>query len=331
MRTAAVAVAFALAIAGMLTSCGGDSGDSSKKVGRQAAAGLAAQSAQAAQQPAGQQGTRRSVVYTGTLRVRAGSARRAASDARRVASGAGGYLANENDNSLDKDHQVGVTLRVPSNRFDQVLGQLSALGKVQERSVDSEDVTDRVVDLQGRLDNAKVSADRLRQLLANAVNITEVVGLEDRLTKRDADIESLTGRLEVIKDQAALATINATFTERDEPGVAKNLPSFVRSLRNGAVTVANVGLVLLSVLGFLLPFLPFVILAWLVFRWWRRRHRSTPARPPTSPLWGYPPPLAGPGPRPAPGRPDAPPMATSGGSVVGSAETVSEPPGSTEV
>lgn len=262
------------------------------------------------------------MIYSGSLRVRVGSATRAASTARRVAADSGGYLAKQDDNAVDKGHQVTATLRVPSDRFAAVFDQLGALGRVQERSVDSADVTNQVVDLEGRLDNARVSTDRLRELLAKAVNVADVVSLEDRLSKRESDIESLTGQLEVVKDQTALATIELTLTERDDPGVSKDLPSFVRSLRNGAVAVANVGLVLLSVLGFLVPFLPFLVLAWLALRWWRRRRRRNPTTPGAPTPWSYPPP---------PGRPGAKPFATGPGSAAApEAETVAESPGSPE-
>jgi hypothetical protein len=216
----------------------------------------------------------REVVYSGALTVRVDDAVAAAEDAAAVGEAAGGYLARS-DAELDDEQRVAVVLRIPAASFEQVMADLGELGEVQARNVDSEDVTDQIVDLEGRLANARTSAERLRELLAKAENVQNTITIEDRLTQRQTEIEALTGHLEVLEDRVALATVDATFTERDEPAVSDDLPGPAAALRSGMVAVANLAKLALAAAAFALPFLPVVLLVvWLVRRGSRRRRRS---------------------------------------------------------
>ena len=224
----------------------------------------------------------RQVVYTGSLTVRVDDAVGAAEDAAAIGEEAGGYLARS-DAQLDDEQRVSVQLRIPATSFEAVMADLAALGTVQARNVDSEDVTDQIVDVEGRLANARTSAERLRELLAKAENVQNIITIEDRLTQRQTEIEALAGQLEVLEDRVALATVDVTLTERDEPQVSDDLPGPAAALRSGAVAFVNVAKVALAALAFSLPFLPFVLLAaWAVRRRSRRRRaaqRDLPAHP----------------------------------------------------
>lgn len=239
----------------------------------------------------------RDVIYNGSLTVRVGSAPKAADQARAVADDAGGYLA-DSDADLEGTKEVHVTLRVPATDFDEAMDDLAKLGKVQARKVGSDDVTDQVVDLQGRLKNAEASADRLRELLAKAENVQNVITIEDRLTQRETEIEQLTGQLEVVQDQVKLATITVTLTEKDEASVNKDLPGPLEALRSGGVAFVNVVLAVVVGLAFALPFLLTAGLAlWLFRRWRKAQPKAKKALPP--PMWGQaPPPPVQPSPAP---------------------------------
>ena len=154
----------------------------------------------------------RQVVYNGTISVRVADSSIATDQARRLAERAGGYLASETASS-GPGHEVRATVRVPSASFDEVLAGLAKLGKVRSRTIKSDDVTAKVVDLDGRLRTTRISAERIRQLLAKATVVTDIVDLEDRLTSRETEIESMAGELEVLKDQVSFSTIDVALGE----------------------------------------------------------------------------------------------------------------------
>jgi hypothetical protein len=74
-------------------------------------------------------------------------------------------------------------------------------------------VTERVVDLESRINTAEASVERLRGLLENATNINDIADLENQLLQRETNLETLRGQLRTVQDQVDLATITVTITE----------------------------------------------------------------------------------------------------------------------
>ena len=289
-----------LVLAGLLLLAAGCGGSADKKfdtVGASIPSGGEAAKDSGARPVETGKAASRDVIYTGQLVVRVTDVVKAAEQAQKLADDVDGYLAKQ-EADLEGDQEVTATLRVPSDDFERVMSDLADLGRVQERNVDSDDVTDQVVDLEGRLANARTSAERLRALLAKAENVPNIIAIEGELTKRETEIEQITGQLQVLQDQVHYATVTVRFTERDEPAVADDLPGFFGSLKAGGVTLVNVLLVVLAVVGFSLPFLPFIVLGVVGVRWYRRRHPKAEKVPA---------PMGWPVPHHAPPPPDAPP------------------------
>lgn len=290
------AVAVVASIAGgalLLGACAGDEcgrQTASNQVGADVSSAGGASRAEALVPKGRAAQAERKVIYTGRVTVRVDDASASARRAVAIAEDAGGYISSS-DADLSGDHEVRGTLRVPADDFEDAMAAVGREGKVEDRSVDSQDVTDQVVDLEERLANAKASAQRLRELLAKAENLPNIIALEDRLTERETEIEALTGQIQGLDDQADLATIRATFTERDAPKVSDDLPGPLDALRAGAVTVVNLLLVALAVAAFLVPFAPFALLGWWLVRRRRRRRAARRPAPPSPPATQTPEPV----------------------------------------
>ncbi len=282
-----------LVVALAATACGGDDGDDGGSSGGSAGGGSdgrASNGLQASDEGAGApEGTPaddREIIYTAEATVRVDDVEEASTAATTIAEEAEGYLAGQ-DADLEGDRSSTLTIRVPSDRFRPTLDALVDLGEVQVRSIDSTDVTDEVVDLTGRLETVRTSADRLRALLAEAGDTAQVIAIEQELAEREIEIEALEGRLRVLDDQASLATITVRYTEEDEtpPKVDEDLPGPLEALRAGWVALLTVLKVLLAVALFVLPFVPVVAAGWFVVRWIRRRR----PKPEPRSMGGWPP------------------------------------------
>lgn len=292
----------ALAVASLLAGCGG----------REEGAGGAANSATGLQEAGGSEGSstapaERVVISTAQLLVRVDDVEGSLLAVADAAAEYKGRVASQ-DADLVGSPSATVTVRVPAARLPELLDRLAALGDVRERDLDSTDVTEEVVDLEGRLATQQASATRLRELLGQAAATADIVAIEAELEKRETEIEALQGRLRVLDDRTNDATVTLRLTqEAGGPGVDDDLPSFLEGLRAGVVTFANVGLILLVVLGFVLPFVPLIALAWWARRWWVRRHPKRPEPPDRNgnPRWPLPPWPAG-GPSGPPGTPPPP-------------------------
>jgi uncharacterized protein DUF4349 len=170
---------------------------------------------------------------------------------------------------------------VPPEAFLDVLEDLAALGDLEQRRVGSDDVTEQVVDLEGRLAATTASVERLRALLADAADVPQVVAVEGELARREGELESLTGQLRSLRASVDLATVTLTLTP--PPGSAgqpddDDDPTFAGGLRAGVRALATGARVTATVFGFLLPFLAIAAVVALPARWaWRRWSR--PGRP----------------------------------------------------
>lgn len=132
----------------------------------------------------------------------------------RVAREVGGYLAQRSD--------VAITIRVPRARFDEALHRVEASGDVLHREVSAEDVTDQYVEIETRLKNARSMRDRLEQLLARA-GVKEAIEIEKELGRVTGEIESMEGKLKVLRDKIAYSTITVTFEPRGS-GAVRDMP-----------------------------------------------------------------------------------------------------------
>ncbi|MCP4872485.1 MAG: DUF4349 domain-containing protein [Proteobacteria bacterium] len=152
---------------------------------------------------------------------------------------AGGFIAN-----TDLVHYAGsvghaqLELRIPADRFADVLGWAEANLEVQELHVDTQDVTEQWVDVQARIDNGKNTEARLVGLLAEGTgSLEDVLAVERELARVRGEIESAEGRMRVLADQVGLATIQLSVTVQQpyEPAVETPYLASVGSAFSGSV------------------------------------------------------------------------------------------------
>ena len=276
-----MAVAVVLALALVAGCGGGDDGDASGgdesaegSVGSASAAGAGAEAGTGSAVAAtltqvAQAQEEREIIRTATLEVGTEDVVGASEAAVRVAVEAGGFLASS-ESDLEGDTRASLVLRVPPERFFDVLDDLADLGELESRQVGSEDVTAQVVDLEGRLAAVRASVERLRALVAQAADVPQIVAIEGELARREGELESLTGQLRALGEQVDLATVTLVLDEPVAAEVSDDIPGFVPGLRTGVVTLANVTSAALTALGFLLPFVVPAALVWFGARWARR-------------------------------------------------------------
>ncbi|AXG80944.1 DUF4349 domain-containing protein [Streptomyces paludis] len=205
--------------------------------------------------PAGTQ-----VIRTARLSVRVKNAEKAVEVARAAAGTAGGLVQSEVTESGGADDGVHstVVLRVPQESYDAVLRELAGTGKLLSRSTNAKDVTDQVVDVNSRIASQRASVARVRELMDQAVKISDVVQLEGELSTRQAELESLLARQASLKDRASLATITLDLSEAPakvaEEKKKDSEPGFLDALGGGWDALVTTVRLISVVLGAVLPF-----------------------------------------------------------------------------
>jgi hypothetical protein len=127
----------------------------------------------------------------------------------------GGYVEGQNGDTAS--NTTTVTMRVPAEHFFTVRKELGTYGQVLNDSVNAEDVTKAVFDLEIRLDNATQARARLIELLKNAQKMEDILAIETEVRRLTDEIESMKGQLRFYKDQIAFSTLTVSFYSNAPP------------------------------------------------------------------------------------------------------------------
>ncbi|MEV7324089.1 DUF4349 domain-containing protein [Streptomyces sp. NPDC093970] len=279
---AGVLLAAALVLTGCSADGSGDTADSKADAGgaAQEAAGPASASAKdvdgrgPAKAPTL---TANSIIRTASLTVQVKDVPKALDEARGTAESAGGYVGDETTTRDAEGHErTRLVLRVPTERYDEVLTGLQGAGKLLDRTAKAQDVTDQVVDVDSRVKSQQASVARVRELMDRATKLGDVVTLEGELSSREADLEALLARQASLKDRTSLATITLSLTQTPPVAAAKDdTPGFTDALAGGWHVFVTMLRWIALALGAALPFAALAALAALL--WWRiARRRRTP-------------------------------------------------------
>ncbi len=127
----------------------------------------------------------------------------------------GGYLAGS---KLYKDNEGRVsgtiTMRIPKDKFISALDKLSTLGKVENSSTNSQDVSQQYTNLKSRLDAAMVVYNKMVEALQQRkVTIPEAIRLESELTPVLKRVEDLKNQIEQLNNSISFTTITVRFHE----------------------------------------------------------------------------------------------------------------------
>lgn len=193
----------------------------------------------------------------------------------------GGYVVSSSSSAGGEEDtmQSGViALRIPASSFERALADAAALGTVKNRQIQTQDVTEEYVDLQARIVNAESQVRALRDLLARAKTVEEILQVQQYLAMAQGDLESLKGRLRYLEEHTSFSTLTLTIYEKGvtitsstEWGVGK---AFKDALRN-LVDAFNA---IIRGLGVLIPVLVVLaIIGGVIYLIWRaaaRRRRE---------------------------------------------------------
>lgn len=157
----------------------------------------------------------RDIIYTAWIAVETADVAAAAAQANSIIAGLGGFTFSQDTRTQDRAHTT-LTFKVRPEQFSTALERLSNVGELVEQSVNAEDVTDIVVDLNSRISTAEISVNRLREFLSQATDVEGVAELERELANRETNLERLRGQLRSLRDRVDLATITLSITESVE-------------------------------------------------------------------------------------------------------------------
>ncbi|WP_052739925.1 DUF4349 domain-containing protein [Mycobacterium sp. UM_Kg27] len=216
------------------------------------------------------QTVQRDVVTTGSLNIAVTDVGGSVDRLIELAAGLGGRVDDRTESTAPgRSHTAELTLRIPSAKIDEFLDGARQLGDVSSIALRHDDVTGQRVDLDARVAALQASVDRLTSLMKSASTTADLLQAEKELTSRQADLDSLRAQRTQLGDQISYATLTVSLASEFE----STAPGFVASVRHGWHALLSFTHGLVSVAGFLLPWLPVIVVIAGVVMVLRRRTR----------------------------------------------------------
>ncbi len=182
------------------------------------------------------------IIKTGSLSLSVAHADESALAIASLASGMGGYIQQSSiEERVDGTKYGSVTIRVPSNRFDEALAEAKKLAtQVKSETVGGQDVTEQYTDLQAQLRNAKAQETEYLNILKRAQTVQDILSVQSYLGGVRSQIESLEGRLKYLENQTSYATLSVFLSEDARVTVPGRDFRPINDLKNAAQTLVSV-------------------------------------------------------------------------------------------
>ena len=152
----------------------------------------------------------RQVEIKGTEIIRAKNPISAGDKAAQIVEAAGGRV-DDRTQAAATTHSTAsasLTLRIPEDKLTDTLAQLKQLGSVESIKLSSTDVTTKSEDLGARIDALRTSIGRLLKLESKAGSTSSLLEIEDDISTRQGELESLTAQQRYLGDQVSLSTVS---------------------------------------------------------------------------------------------------------------------------
>lgn len=178
----------------------------------------------------------------------------------------------------DAAQTASMQVRVPQYRFEQAMDQLASLGKVTSRTVNAQDVSDQIVDVQARLRNLRHTEADILKIMDRYGDIEQVLRVTQELGSVREQIETLDAQLKGMQYQVAYSTITIDFSSPAAVAPQSRATAILANAWHAALaSLQGLTLALLSAGLWLVAFSPYVLVLALLVVVTVRRSRMRPA------------------------------------------------------
>jgi hypothetical protein len=200
-----------------------------------------------------------------------------------IAQRAGGFLVTSNVNGGADATSALLSIRVPTDKFDEVRPQIRKLSlRVDSESIDAQDVTKQYVDQEARLRNLRAQEQQYLVILRKAATVKDTLEVSDKLNEVRGAIEERQAEFVALSKQVETVAINITLrAEADAQVFGLNwrpLYQLKIAAREGldglgeyAASMTTFVFYLPTILLWLFTILAGAAVGWRILRWAARR------------------------------------------------------------
>ncbi|MEZ4357371.1 MAG: DUF4349 domain-containing protein [Eubacteriales bacterium] len=163
--------------------------------------------------------TNRKIIYSYSLTMRTKEYDSNMSSIKSMINQYGGYIENASETGSkpedlsDPGRYIYMTIRVPVDKSQEFVDNVSELAEVTANSTAGSDVTQSYMDVETRIENISARIDSLQALLKKATSIEDIITIDKELNDATIELESYTSVKEQYDNLIEYATINISLEE----------------------------------------------------------------------------------------------------------------------
>lgn len=189
------------------------------------------------------------------------------------------YMDRRNDDKIDL-RSYHVIIKIPRDTSADFVKDLTKVGKINNISQSSNDLTKDYKDVNLRLETKKKELEKLNELMEKAENIEETMAISQRILEVESEIDQINSNLRDLDQRVAYNTFTVFLREvYDYNDISKNNPRF--SERIAEAFGNSVGIFLNSIMDLLVimvsywPILVILILIIILIVRFRKKKNKT--------------------------------------------------------
>lgn len=123
----------------------------------------------------------------------------------------------DSSSSYSED-SISIDAKIPQEKLEAVVDELSRAGKLVSKSINTKDVTNEMIDVEARLTNLLALRGKYQALLIKAVSVKDALAVESELNRIQTEIDSLQGRIKSLKSQVAYSSLDISIRKQKQFG-----------------------------------------------------------------------------------------------------------------
>ena len=191
----------------------------------------------------------------------------------------GGFLVDSRVDKRDIETFGEVTVRIPSEHFEQGIEDIKEMGEVESENIHGEDITEEYVDLEARLGNLEATEAQFLEIMERATEIEDVLAVQRELTWVRAEIESIKGRMQYLEENVDMSTLTVFLsTDPGElPVLDKDEWKPWAEFKDALRSLVGLGQGAVNAVIWVIVFIPALIVIYILYRvvrrYWGRHHK----------------------------------------------------------
>lgn len=232
------------------------------------------------------------LVYTGNLSIQTLKFDESLADLKSTISSAGGIIENETLSDNDYNWYVSgsssssgtrnafMTVRIPSEKFQEFMTSADGIGKVISSSTNVENISRRYADNSVQIEALETQQERLLAMMDKAETIEDMIAVEQRLTEVQTQLNSLKTYQQSMDTDVKYSTVTINlsevkeYTSTDESFLKRIGNAFLNGWKNFAHVLSDLAVLFLYIFPFLLLICGIVLCVMKIVGVYEKRKRG---------------------------------------------------------